>query len=95
MDGGKGQGSHNMAGGAGGVIQIIAPEGEIAAETLSFKHGEHSKTFCDREAENGYVLLEGTLVDCVTVYHLSQTCRMKKKVYQLIGILRRIREIHY
>ena len=94
MDGGKGQGSQKMAGGAGGVIQIIAPEGEIAAETLSFKHGEKNKQLC-REAENGYVLLEGTLVDCVTVYHLSQTCRMKKKVYQLIGILRRIREIHY
>ena len=95
MDGGKGQGSYSMAGGAGGVIQIIAPEGEIAAETLSFKHGERNGLFCNREAENGYFLLEGTLVDCVTVYHLSQTCRMKKKVYQLIGILRRIREIHY
>ena len=57
MDGGKGQA---MAGGAGGVIQIIAPEGYIAAETLSLKHGEsYYSPFCNKKAEDGYFLLEG------------------------------------
>lgn len=60
MDGGKGQGYYTMAGGAGGVIQIIAPEGYIAAETLSLKHGENSfPGFCKEKAEDGYFLLEG------------------------------------
>ena len=60
MDGGKGQGYKTMAGGAGGVIQIIAPEGEIAAETLSLKHGENNfLRFCCNKAEDGYFLLEG------------------------------------
>ena len=62
MDGGKGQGPYLMAGGAGGVIQIIAPEGEIAAETLSLKHGENSfYPFCNMKAEDGYFLLKGNL----------------------------------
>ena len=61
MDGGKGQGFYPMAGGAGGVIQIIAPEGEIAAETLSLKHGENVSPFCKRKAEDGYFLLKGNL----------------------------------
>ena len=63
MDGGKGQGFYLMAGGAGGVIQIIAPEGEIAAETLSLKHGENSfyHNFCNMKAEDGYFLLKGNL----------------------------------
>ena len=60
MDGGKGQGTDPMAGGAGGVIQIIAPEGYIAAETLSLKHGESNyPRFCKEKAEDGYFLLEG------------------------------------
>ena len=60
MDGGKGQGYYTMAGGAGGVIQIIAPEGYIAAETLSLKHGENNfPGFCKKKAEDGYFLLEG------------------------------------
>lgn len=58
MDGGKGQGTDPMAGGAGGVIQIIAPEGYIAAETLSLKRGENAQSYCDT-AEDGYFLLEG------------------------------------
>ena len=58
MDGGKGQG-HTMAGGAGGVIQIIAPEGYIAAETLSLKSGENTQLFCKKAAEDGFFLLEG------------------------------------
>ena len=61
MDGGKGQGPYAMAGGAGGVIQIIAPEGEIAAETLSLKHGESFSFFCSKRAEDGYFLLKGNL----------------------------------
>ena len=65
MDGGKGfeppSSKHTAAGGAGGVIQIIAPQGEIAAETLSLKRGENSCQFCDKEAEDGYFLLEGNL----------------------------------
>ena len=58
MDGGKGQGTHPMAGGAGGVIQIIAPEGYIAAETLSLKGGEKAQSLC-HTAKDGYFLLEG------------------------------------
>ena len=60
MDGGKGQGPYSMANGAGGVIQIIAPEGYIAAETLSLKRGENNfPYFCKKKAEDGYFLLEG------------------------------------
>ncbi|XP_066020113.1 adhesion G protein-coupled receptor L4 isoform X2 [Pocillopora verrucosa] len=59
VDGGKGQGYNTMAGGAGGVIQIIAPEGYIAAETLSLKPGEnYFPDFCEKKAEDGYFLLE-------------------------------------
>lgn len=64
MDGGKGINpdceNFSPAGGAGGVIQIIAPEGEIAAETLSLKHGEDTSLFCDTKAKDGYFLLEGS-----------------------------------
>lgn len=59
MDGGKGQGPNPAAGGAGGVIQIIAPEGEIAADTLSLKHGKNNYQFCHKTAEDGHFLLEG------------------------------------
>lgn len=62
MDGGDGNSgaeSKPMAGGAGGVIQIIAPEGEIAADTLSLKHGKNYHQFCCKEAEDGHFLLEG------------------------------------
>ena len=62
MDGGDGNSdaeSKPMAGGAGGVIQIIAPEGEIAADTLSLKRGENGNNHCDVTAEDGYFLLEG------------------------------------
>lgn len=62
MDGGdsKNNAKNNlMAGGAGGVIQIIAPEGEIAADTLSLKRGENGNNHCDVTAEDGYFLLEG------------------------------------
>lgn len=64
MDGGKGLNptpkEYSLAGGAGGVIQIIAPEGEIAADTLSLKRGENgNKNHCKVKAEDGYFLLEG------------------------------------
>ena len=59
MDGGKGQGCDTMADGAGGVIQIIAPEGYIAAETLSLKRGENNQYLCEETAEDGHFLLEG------------------------------------
>ena len=64
MDGGKGlnptPNDNSLAGGAGGVIQIIAPEGDIAADTLSLKGGENGNTRnCDVPAEDGYFLLEG------------------------------------
>lgn len=65
VDGGSGQdlngdsGYYFLAGGAGGVIQIIAPEGEIAAGTLSLKHGvSNHDVVCNEPAENGYFLLE-------------------------------------
>ena len=63
MDGGKGPTlkEYSLAGGAGGVIQIIAPEGEIAADTLSLKRGENSYESCEEKAEDGYFLLEGNL----------------------------------
>lgn len=60
MDGGSGRdldGDQSLGGGAGGVIQIIAPEGEIAAGTLSLKHGVTNS--CKIPAEDGYFLLEG------------------------------------
>ena len=63
MDGGDGKNNAKnnlMAGGAGGVIQIIAPEGEIAADTLLLKRGENSNIYyCNVPAEDGYFLLEG------------------------------------
>ena len=63
MDGGDGNsGAENnpLAGGAGGVIQIIAPEGEIVADTLSLKRGENGNiNHCDVKAEDGYFLLVG------------------------------------
>ena len=61
MDGGKGlnptTNDYSLAGGAGGVIQIIAPEGDIAADTLSLKRG--GNTHCRVTAEDGYFLLKG------------------------------------
>ena len=63
MDGGKGLNptpkDYPLAGGAGGVIQIIAPEGDIAADTLSLKRGENGNIHCCVTAEDGYFLLKG------------------------------------
>ena len=53
--------SYHLGGGAGGVIQIISPEGTLAAGTLSLKRGHRSGT-CWPPAENGYFHLPGNTV---------------------------------
>ena len=45
-------------GGGGGIIQIIAARGNLAADTLSMKHGLLSRN-CDQDATDGYFLLKG------------------------------------
>ena len=50
-----------LGGGAGGVIQIISPEGSLAAGTLSLKHGHKSGT-CIAPVEDGYFHLPGNTV---------------------------------
>ena len=60
MDGGNAQLSKKyfaLGGGAGGIIQIIAPEGSLAAHTLSMKFGFVSRCFVN--ASNGHFLLKG------------------------------------
>lgn len=60
VDGGNGQSDGNdyyAGGGAGGIIQIIASEGSLAAKTSSMKRGKNSG-LCD-DAEEGYFLLKG------------------------------------
>ena len=49
---------NHLGGGGGGIIQIIAPKGSLANDTLSLKHG---KVFgqCDSDATNGHFLLKG------------------------------------
>ena len=47
-----------LGGGGGGIIQIIAPRGNLAADTLSMKHGLLSP-ICDQDATDGYFLLKG------------------------------------
>ena len=47
-----------LGAGGGGIIQIIAPRGTLAAETLSMKHGLLSG-YCDSDATDGYFLLKG------------------------------------
>ena len=48
---------YHLGGGAGGVIQIISPEGSLAVGTLSLEPGTKSGT-CDL-AEDGYCHLLG------------------------------------
>ena len=45
---------YDLGGGAGGVIQIISPEGSLAAGTLSLKRGDHSGNCHDGTVEDGY-----------------------------------------
>ena len=47
-----------LGGGGGGIIQIIAPTGNLANDTLSMKHGSLSG-HCDYDATNGHFLLKG------------------------------------
>ena len=47
-----------LGGGGGGIIQIIAPQGSLANDTLSLKHGKVSGK-CDNDATNGHFLLKG------------------------------------
>ena len=49
---------YDLGGGGGGIIQIIAPQGSLANDTLSLRHGNHSG-LCDTEATNGHFLLKG------------------------------------
>ena len=62
MDGGQAHQptqKYYLGGGGGGIIQIIAPRGNLAADTLSMKHGHLSRN-CDKAATNGYFLLKGS-----------------------------------
>ena len=58
VDGGRAQqpgGTYHLGGGAGGIIQIISPEGSIANGTLSLKRGDKNGN-CD-EVEHGYITI--------------------------------------
>ena len=48
-----------LGGGAGGIIQIISPEGSLAAKTSFLGHG--SSIFCRPIAESGYMYLPGNV----------------------------------
>ena len=61
MDGGSAHqptGKYPLGGGGGGIIQIISPTGNLAADTLSMKHGTLWGR-CDEDATNGHFLLKG------------------------------------
>ena len=49
---------YRLGGGGGGIIQIIAPTGNLAADTLSMKYGPLSRA-CNTDATNGHLLLKG------------------------------------
>ena len=51
-------GVYSLGGRGGGIIQIIAPQGSLANDTLSMRHGTHSGQ-CDADATNGHFLLKG------------------------------------
>ena len=56
VDGGRAQQpgyTYHLGGGAGGIIQIISPEGSIATGTLSLKRGDKFG-HCE-EANQGYI----------------------------------------
>ena len=52
------RGGYHLGGGGGGIIQIIAPQGSLANDTLSLKHGK-VYGLCDVDATNGHFLLKG------------------------------------
>ncbi len=66
VEGGNGQQpagkSYLLGGGAGGIIQISAPEGRLAANTSSMKQGSSSVDGRGCDAEDGYFLLKGKCV---------------------------------
>ena len=49
---------YDLGGGGGGIIQIIAPTGNLANDTLSMRHGSVS-SLCETAATNGHFLLKG------------------------------------
>ena len=60
VDGGKAHQpgiAYTLGGGAGGIIQIIAPTVSLAADTLSMKYGKKSE--CHANATNGHLLVKG------------------------------------
>ena len=62
VDGGNGQQPDNtywLGGGAGGIIQIIAPEGSLAANTASIKSGTVHNLIKNCEGTVGHFLLKG------------------------------------
>lgn len=50
--------NYSLGGGGGGIIQIIAPRGSLANDTLSMRHGKVSGQ-CDSDATSGHFLLTG------------------------------------
>ena len=66
VNGGNGQKPalmlYHLGGGAGGVIQIISPEGILAARTLSLERGKDSGNCYRGTVENGYFHLPGNTV---------------------------------
>ena len=50
--------ANSLGGGGGGIIQIIAPQGSLANDTLSLRHGTLSG-LCDFDATDGHFLLKG------------------------------------
>ena len=60
VNGGNAHGSrYYLGGGAGGIIQIISPEGSLAAKTSFLGHGQSIK--CPFDAEGGYMYLPGNV----------------------------------
>ena len=53
--------SYNLGGGAGGIIQIISPEGSLAAKTSLL--GPGNDIGCPIKAENGYMHLPGCMIN--------------------------------
>ena len=61
VDGGQAYQPSNdylLGNGGGGIIQIIAPKGSLANDTLSMKYGLGSRG-CYPHATNGHFLLKG------------------------------------
>ena len=52
-----------LGGGGGGIIQIIAPQGSLANNTLSLKKGPLSRGCSNEGTPNGYFLLKGNYTD--------------------------------